>query len=160
MGLVNDLGNSINAANATALKDMINLANVAAGQTITVNDVALGTAQYNYSSVSDRWMKTENSTTTTVTDLNEIKELNKASGFASVIGDGSVSNGTADQKAAAVNGTTVTRVDGIIVDAGGSIQAGGLVELQFKIDQMMAAVQEGIKNTGKVSQTREGAARA
>ena len=51
-------------------------------------------------------------------------------------------------------------VDGITVMENDEIQAGALVELQFKIDQMMAAVQEGIKNSGKVSQTREGAARA
>lgn len=43
---------------------------------------------------------------------------------------------------------------------GVDVKAGALVELQFKIDQMMASVQEGIKNSGKVSQTREGAARA
>ena len=43
---------------------------------------------------------------------------------------------------------------------GVDVEAGSLVQLQFKIDQMMASVQEGIKNSGKVSQTREGAARA
>jgi len=40
------------------------------------------------------------------------------------------------------------------------VLAGGLVALQFKIDQIMASIQESIKNVGKVSQTREGAARA
>ena len=49
---------------------------------------------------------------------------------------------------------------GIKVVIDGEVQAGGLVELQFRIDQMMAVVQECIKNMGKVSQTREAAARA
>ena len=40
------------------------------------------------------------------------------------------------------------------------ILAGGLVELQFKVDSMLAVIQELIKNTNKVSQPREAAARA
>ncbi len=54
-------------------------------------------------------------------------------------------------------GKVTTQGNGTV---GVDVKAGALVELQFKIDQMMASVQEGIKNSGKVSQTREGAARA
>ena len=66
------------------------------------------------------------------------------------------------------NGTADIYADGVLVaKAKGSgnnytidVQAGGLVQLQFKIDQIMASIQEAIKNVGKVSSTREGAARA
>ncbi|GEM_PF-4363771 len=139
MGQVNDLGNSINMANAVALQSMINLAQSAAGKDITVNDVALGTAQYTWN--GDNWTDKDGAT---VNDSGLIKRLNEAAGGTSMLEDG----------------TTATVIQDTVVKIGESVLAGGLVELQFKIDQMMAAVQEGIKNTGKVSQTREGAARA
>ena len=141
MGLVGELGSSINAANVKALTDMIALGQVAAGQTITSSDVAIGTVdQYTRAAGSSVWQLNG----VDVTDQAMIDKLNDAAGA----------------PGAGKPETTVTAISDIIVDVDGEIQAGGLVELQFKIDQMMAAVQEGIKNTGKVSQTREGAARA
>jgi len=134
-GLVNELGNSINAANASALQNMIDLATAAAGKDITVNDCAIGTNIYTWT--GEQWVGVHGNPATG----NDLEALNKA------VPD--------------INDRTkVTMIAGVAVRIGQDIQAGGLVELQFKIDQMMAAVQEGIKNTGKVSQTREGAARA
>ncbi|MFA5097944.1 MAG: hypothetical protein WC490_04880 [Candidatus Margulisiibacteriota bacterium] len=135
MGLVTDLGNSINAANASALQNMIDLATAAAGKDITVNDCAIGTNIYTWN--GSQWTGVNGN----AAEGNDLAALNKA-----------VSNPGENEE--------VTMIAGVAVRIGQDIQAGGLVELQFKIDQMMAAVQEGIKNTGKVSQTREGAARA
>ena len=63
-------------------------------------------------------------------------------------------------EAAAGNLTGDLSIMGCQVLINGELQAGSLVELQFKLDQIMAAVQMAIKNAGKVSQTREAAARA
>ncbi|MEK7377221.1 MAG: hypothetical protein AABZ57_08710 [Candidatus Margulisiibacteriota bacterium] len=155
MGLVNELGNSINAANAKALTDMIALGQVAAGQTVTSNDVAIGT----YSEITARWNEEE-----------QAWQIKTATGYRDATAEEvkMLDTVAADRKAGRDDGNdtvdgsdfTVQSVDDIVVSVDGEIRAGGLVELQFKIDQMMAAVQEGIKNTGKVSQTREGAARA
>ena len=141
-GTVSDLGNSINAANRAALTDMINLANAAAGNTISVNDVTLGTAVWTKNHDGIGGWQTGTGDNIQYSDEATTNQLNAAAG---------------EDAEAGTNATTIERV---VVAIDRDIQAGGLVELQFKIDQMMAAVQEGIKNTGKVSQTREGAARA
>ena len=145
-GTVNDLGNSINAANRAALTDMINLATAASGKDISVNDVALGTNTYTFS--AGKWTGADGTVLSANKPADEalIEKLNAAS--------------TGDKTKTPAAGTTATMIEGVVCKVGDEIQAGGLVELQFRIDQMMAAVQEGIKNTGKVSQTREGAARA
>ena len=134
-GLVGELGSSINAANATALQNMINLADVAAGKSITVNDIAIGTNTYTKNDAG-KWIGADGREAVGK-DLEALTKLEDME-----------------------TGDAVSFVGGVIVAINNEVQAGGLVELQFRIDQMMAAVQEGIKNTGKVSQTREGAARA
>ena len=131
-----DLAQAINSLNSTAIESMVRLAQ-AAGGTLTVG--------------SDT--------------IIEIRDTNASGKLGDVTKDGNgVSHG--DEVwilGTKVGETTWNKTDPnthVITSVGVQIDAGALVELQFKIDQMMASVQESIKNSGKVSQTREGAARA
>ena len=141
-GTVNDLGNSINAANRSALTDMINLATAASGK----SNIDLDSSTYTYMAAASGqqagWYLGGTQDAAHKADSALSTKLTEAAGGSPTAG------------------TSATSIEGVVVKVGDEIQAGGLVALQFKIDQMMAAVQEGIKNTGKVSQTREGAARA
>ncbi len=55
--------------------------------------------------------------------------------------------------------TTTDMIAGCLVQVGDTVLAGGMVELQAKIDAMLSTVQMSIKKGGQVSQTLQAAAR-
>ena len=152
-----DLGNSINSRSAEVLSRMVAFGQVAADQTVTVaaggNDVSIGSytplkiKNFASSGAADYGIENADGTRKAATALTEteVKALDQftASGQTLKYGE--------DVK--------VDMIANCLVKAGDTVLAGGMVELQAKIDAMLSTVQMSIKNGGQVSQTLQAAAR-
>ncbi len=175
MTSITDLGNSINLRSSEVLSRMVAFGQIASGQDVSIpeagNDVSLGSynkfdiknggsdddanyqmlrsdgKEYEFDLNTDG-TKTYKQSTDPLKEY-DVEKVQQA--YDQFCASGQNLKGDAS--------TTADMIAGCLVQVGDTVLAGGMVELQAKIDAMLSTVQMSIKNGGQVSQTLQAAAR-